>query len=118
MANAYKDLVAWQRAVELSVAVYQLTTGFPKDERFGLVDQLRRASVSVASNIAEGYGKSTRGEYVHFLGHARGSISEIQTQLVISSALNMGSAELMSKAENLSEEVSRMLIAMMKKLQQ
>jgi four helix bundle protein len=118
LADAYKDLIVWQRAVELSIAIYGLTSGFPKDERFGLVDQLRRASVSVASNIAEGYGKSTRGEYIHFLGHARGSISEIQTQLVISAALGMGVCELRSKAERLAEEVSRMLVALMKRLKQ
>jgi len=116
VANAFKDLIVWQRAVELSVAVYKLTAGFPDAERFGLTNQLRRASVSVASNIAEGYGRSTKGEYVLFLGHARGSVSEVQTQLVISAALNMGTEQFRSKAESLSEEVSRMLIAMMKKL--
>ena len=116
MANAYKDLIVWQRAVELSVAVYKLTAKFPDCERFGLTDQLRRASVSVASNIAEGYGKATRGEYIQALGHARGSISELQTQLVISAALNIGPGEMRSRAESLSEEVSRMLVAMLKKL--
>lgn len=116
MANSFRELIVWQRAVELSVAVYELTSGFPETEKFGLTNQLRRAAVSVASNIAEGYGRSTRGEYVLFLGHARGSVSEVQTQLVISAALKMGTAELRSKTESLSEEVSRMLIAMMKKL--
>ena len=96
--------------------MYKLTAGFPQEEKFGLTDQLRRASVSVASNIAEGYGKSTRGEYMPFLRHARGSISELQTQLVISARLNLGPDKLRSTAEGLSEEVSRMLIAMMKKL--
>jgi four helix bundle protein len=118
MANAYKDLIVWQKAVELSVVVYKLTAKFPGDEKFGLTNQLRRASVSVASNIAEGYGKATRGEYVQFLGHARGSISEIQTQLVISKALSMGSDQIRTSAEDLSEQVSRMLVAMMKKLRQ
>jgi four helix bundle protein len=118
LANAYKDPIVWLRAVELSVAVYRLTALFPEDERFGLTNQLRRAAVSVASNIAEGYGKSTRGEYVLFLGHARGSISELQTPLAISTALNMGSDELRSTAFNLSEEVSRMLVAITKKLRQ
>lgn len=116
MANSFKDLIVWQRAVEMSVAVYELTAGFPEVERFGLTNQLRRAAVSVASNIAEGYGRSTKGEYVLFLGHARGSVSEVQTQLVISAALRMGTESLRSKTLSLSEEVSRMLIAMMKKL--
>jgi four helix bundle protein len=70
----------------------------------------------VASNIAEGYGRSTRGEYLQFLGHARGSISEVQTQLVISSELGFGQNEFRESVYGLSKEVSRMLIAMMKKL--
>jgi four helix bundle protein len=70
----------------------------------------------VASNIAEGYGRSTRGEYLQFLGHARGTISEVQTQLVISSELGFGQNEFRESVYGLSEEVSRMLIAMMKKL--
>jgi four helix bundle protein len=81
-----------------------------------LTNQLRRASVSVASNIAEGYGRSTRGEYVLFLGHARGSNCELQTQLVIASGLGFGKPQARHEAEGLSEEVSRMLVAMMTKL--
>jgi len=106
----------WQRAVEMSLAIYKLTSSFPASERFGLTNQLRRASVSVASNIAEGYGKSSKGEYVSFLGHARGSNGEIQTQLVISKGLGFGSQESMRQAESLSDEVGRMLVVMMKKL--
>jgi four helix bundle protein len=116
LANSFKDLIVWQWAVELNVAVYKLTASFPEAERFGLTNQLRRAAVSIASNIAEGYGRSSRGEYVQFLGYARGSVSELQTQLVISEALQMGRSEERSRAQSLSEEVSRMLIAMMKKL--
>jgi four helix bundle protein len=68
VANSFKDLTVWQRAVELSVAVYKLTATFPEAEKFGLTNQFRRASVPVASNIAESYGKWTRGEYMLFLG--------------------------------------------------
>jgi four helix bundle protein len=116
MGASFKQLVVWQRAVELSLAIYQLTSTFPHSEQFGLTNQLRRASVSVASNIAEGYGRSTTGEYVLFLGNARGSICELQTQLVISHALDFGSKEVHERALKLSEDVSRMLIAMMDKL--
>ena len=116
MEESFKDLVVWQRAVQLTVAVYKLTNSFPASERFGLTNQLRRASVSVASNIAEGYGRSTKGEYVLFLGHARGSNCEVETQLVISKELGFGSKELLDSAESLSGEVSRMLVAMMSKL--
>jgi four helix bundle protein len=93
-----------------------LTATFPDSERFGLTNQLRRASVSIASNIAEGYGRSTKGEYVQFLGHARGSAFEVQTQLVIAEGLGFGSAQSRGKVQNLSDEVSKMLVAMMKKL--
>lgn len=91
MTGSFKDLIVWQRAVELSLAVYKLTAAFPESERFGLSNQLRRASVSVASNIAEGYGRASKGEYVQFLGHARGSNCEVQTQIVISRGLGFGS---------------------------
>jgi four helix bundle protein len=114
--ESFKDLVVWQRAVQLTVAVYKLTSSFPTSERFGLTNQLRRASVSVASNIAEGYGRSTKGEYLLFLGHARGSNCEVQTQLVISEALSFGLEKERQQAESLSSEVSKMLVAMMNKL--
>src|ERR1700686_3182694 len=112
MGESFKDLVVWQRAVQLSLAVYKLTSAFPDSERFGLTNQLRRASVSVASNIAEGYGKSTKGEYLLFLGHARGSNFEVQTQLVISSGLGFGAEPLRQLAESITNEVGRMLVAM------
>lgn len=116
MGASFKELVVWQRAIELSVATYQFTSAFPKAEQFGLTSQMRRAAVSVASNIAEGNGRSTTGEYLLFLGHARGSISELQTQLVISDALNFGSEESRKSAVRLSEDVSRLLNALIDKL--
>ena len=116
MGESFKDLVVWQRAVQMTLEIYKLTADFPADERFGLTNQLRRASVSVASNIAEGYGRSTTGEYVLFLGHARGSNFEVQTQLIIAQGLGFGSEPLRQSAEGLSSEVSRMIVAMMAKL--
>jgi four helix bundle protein len=85
---SYRDLVAWKRAVELVTHVYKITKGFPDDERFGLTSQLRRAAVSVPSNIAEGQGRFSRGEFKQFLGHARGSLLEVETQITI--ATNLG----------------------------
>jgi four helix bundle protein len=108
--------LVWQRAIELSLAVYKLTESFPAQERFGLTNQLRRASVSVASNIAEGYGRSTRGEYIQFLGHARGSNCELQTQLVIAAGLRIGTEQELRQANDLAQEVGRMLVALMKRL--
>jgi four helix bundle protein len=118
MGESFKDLVVWQRAIQLTLAIYKLTSSFPPSEQFGLTNQLRRASVSVASNIAEGYGRSTTGEYLQFLGHARGSNCELQTQLVISKELSYGSEESLQLAESLSGEVSRMLVAIMNKLRE
>ena len=116
VGESFKDLIVWQRAIQLSLAIYKLTGTFPDSERFGLTNQLRRASVSVASNIAEGYGRSTKGEYLQFLGHARGSKSEVETQIVIATALGFGTKEMLQTTEELCSEVGRMLGAMMKSL--
>jgi four helix bundle protein len=86
--RCYRDLVAWQRSIELVTEIYQSTRSFPDNERFGLTAQIRRAAVSIPSNIAEGQGRCTTGEFRQFLGHARGSLLEVETQLVI--ARNLG----------------------------
>jgi four helix bundle protein len=116
LGESFKDLVVWQRAIQLTIAVYELTSSFPPSEQFGLTNQLRRASVSVASNIAEGYGRSTTGEYLQFLGHARGSNYEVQTQLIISRELKFTSEQSQQLVVNLSDEVSKMLVTIMNKL--
>jgi four helix bundle protein len=89
MAKNFEDLDAFQRAVDLSVAIYEATSSFPDEERYGLKAQLRRASISVVSNIAEGQGRLTDGEWRQFLGHARGSLYEIQAQLVVATRLGL-----------------------------
>ena len=116
MGASFKDLIVWQRAVELSVVTYKLTASFPSSERFGLTNQLRRASVSVASNIAEGYGRATKGEYIQFLGHARGSSSEVETQLIIAKKLTFGKEPDLEAAQHLCADVSRLLGGLMKSL--
>ena len=116
MGQSFKDLVVWQRSIELTVDVYQLTSKFPDSERFGLTNQMRRASVSIASNIAEGYGRSTKGEYVQFLGHARGSCSELETQIVIAKKLGFGAPQNLQSAESLCNDVGRLLGALMKSI--
>jgi four helix bundle protein len=115
---SFKELVVWQRSVQLATEIYRLSASFPTSERFGLTNQLRRASVSIASNIAEGYGRSTKGEYLQFLGHARGSICELQTQLIIATTLGFCPNKEAEPVERLSADVSRMLIALMKKLRE
>jgi four helix bundle protein len=87
MAKNYKELVAWRKAMLLATDVYRLTCSFPREERFALTDQVRRAAVSVASNIAEGAGRGSRREFRHFLSIARGSLLEIETQLLIAREL-------------------------------
>ena len=109
MAQDYHELIVWQRAVELTVCIYKLTRSFPKEEMYGLISQIRRASVSVASNIAEGRGRITPGEFRQFLGLAQGSTYELQTQLLVARKLGMGSDETFNEAESLSDEVSKML---------
>jgi four helix bundle protein len=116
MAKSYRELIVWQRAIQLTVSIYRLSGSFPPEEKFGLTSQIRRAAVSVASNIAEGYGRGTRGEYKNFLGMARGSNFEVQTQLTIARELKFGSPELLLAAEGLSDEVGRMLFSIIDKL--
>jgi len=90
VVESYRDLKVWQRAIEMTLAIYRVTTNFPKEELFGLTGQIRRAGVSVASNIAEGYGRGSKGEYKKFLAMARGSNLEVQTQLFLATKLGYG----------------------------
>jgi four helix bundle protein len=89
MSKTFEDLDAFQQAVSLTLAIYRATATFPDDERYGLTAQLRRASISVVSNIAEGQGRLTNGEWRQFLGHARGSLFEIQAQLIVAEKLGL-----------------------------
>ncbi len=109
MAQNYQDLIVWQRAIDLTVCIYKLTQEFPKHELYGLTSQMRRASVSVASNIAEGRGRITSGEFRQFLGLAQGSTYEVQTQLLVARKLGMADNKALDEAESLSDEVSKML---------
>jgi four helix bundle protein len=86
--RSYRDLVVWQKAVEFVTEIYRLTYTFPKEEMFGLMSQMRRAAVSIPSNIAEGHGRLSRKEYIYLLGNARGSLAELETQVII--AVNLG----------------------------
>lgn len=88
MGRSYKDLIAWQIAMDLVLGIYHSTRGFPREEVYGLTSQLRRAAVSVASNIAEGQGRLSKREFHQFLGQPRGSLMEIETQIQIAQRLN------------------------------
>jgi len=102
--------------MQLTISVYRLTRGFPKDELYGLTSQMRRSAVSIPSNIAEGQGRVSSGEFKQFLGIARRSNCEVQTQLEIARALNYAKPELVNEAEALSNEVRKMLFGMLDSL--
>ena len=93
MGESYRDLIAWQKAMQFVNEIYQATRAFPRDELYGLTNQLRRAAVSVPSNIAEGQARFSRKEFHHFLSQARGSLVEIETQLIIAQNLAYLSAK-------------------------
>jgi four helix bundle protein len=116
MAEGFRDLIVWQRAIQLSVAIYRFTATLPREEIYGLTSQLRRAGVSIPSNIAEGWGRQTDADYKHFLVIARGSNLEVQTQLIIARELGFGTPESLTLCESLSQEVSRMLAGLMKSI--
>jgi four helix bundle protein len=99
--------------MQLTVAIYHLTKEFPREEIYGLTSQIRRAAVSVPSNIAEGHGRLNTSEFRQFLGIARASNFELQTQLEIARALEFGNAKLLDEAESLSHEVGKMLFAIL-----
>lgn len=118
MGKSFKDLTAWQKAIELTVSVYKLSSQFPDSEKFGLTNQMRRAAVSVGSNISEGYGRATMGEYIQFLGHARGSCSELETQIIIARALGFGKPSVLDSTEKLCDDVGRLLGGLLKSLRE
>jgi|SRR3989338_2480067 len=108
MINSYKDLIVWQRAIELVVEIYKLTDKFPKSEIYGLVSQMRRSAVSIPSNIAEGRRRGTKKDYRNFLVIAYGSGAELETQIIISKKLSFGIMDY-NKADSLLDETMKML---------
>ncbi len=111
MARSYRELVVWQKGIQLTTQIYTLTKSFPREEIYGLTSQMRKAAVSIPSNIAEGAGRLNTPEYRQFLGVARASNYELQTQLVITRQLGFGEPALIDLAEALSHEVGKMLYA-------
>ena len=115
--QSYRDLEVWQRGIELVTQVYGLTEGFPASEKYGLTSQLRRAVISIPSNIAEGWGYSSRAQYVHYLEQARSSLLEVETQIII--AEQLGYIEESQEAELIRETTieSKMLLTLKRSLQ-
>jgi len=107
--QSFRELVVWQRGIELTVAIYGLTKSFPREEMFGLTSQIRRGAVSIASNIAEGQSRGSKNEFKQFLMIARGSNAEVQTQLVLIRALHLGDDTTIAGCERLTIDVARLL---------
>jgi len=113
MVNSVRDLTVWQRSVEMTVALNRLAWSFPQEERLGLTSHLRQASVFVTGNIAAGWRHQADGEFNDFLGKARRSVLEVQSQLKLANELGLGDNEIRHHAEGLSQEVGKMLVSLM-----
>lgn len=109
MLNSYRELNVWQKGIDLVEGIYGLTKRFTKEEIYGLTSQMRRAAVSIPSNIAEGYSRKHRQEYIQFIKIAYGSGAELETQLLIAKKLELASSECFQKSELLLAEVMKML---------
>ncbi len=116
MIHSYKDLVVWQKAFSLTLEIYKATSTFPKEELYGLTSQMRRAAISIPSNIAEGRHRGTRKDFAQFLRIALGSCAELQTQVEISKSLGYIKQIEYIKNSGLLDEVSKMINVMIRKL--
>src|ERR1700730_7301771 len=114
--QSYKDLNVWQKGIELAKLIYSLTARFPTEKRFGFVSQMRRAAVSIPSNIAEGQARHTTGEFIQFISHAEGSVAELNPQLILAAELNFCSNDDVHPASELTEHLRRMLNGLRRKL--
>ncbi|HEX5432993.1 MAG TPA: four helix bundle protein [Candidatus Angelobacter sp.] len=115
-AHSYKDLLVWQKGMELAKEIYKITQTFPAEERFGLVSQMRRASISIPSNIAEGQARRTTKEFIQFISHAEGSVAELETQLILAQDLLYCTNGSPGKAFVLLSELRRMLNSLRRRL--
>lgn len=114
--ESYKDLLVWQKGIALAKLVYGLTSNFPSEEKFGIVAQMRRAAVSIPSNIAEGQARHTKGEFIQFISHAEGSVAELDTQLILSIELNFCNSGDAANPFELIGDLRRMLNGLRRKL--
>jgi len=114
--KSYRELAAWIKAMELVTNIYRATQAFPKEEVFGLTSQMRRSAVSIPSNIAEGQGRLGRKEFIYFLGNARGSLMELETQIIIANNLNYIDKSVMDDLLERTSEVGRILNGLLSSL--
>ncbi|MGL5942956.1 MAG: four helix bundle protein [Waterburya sp.] len=113
---SFKEQFIWQKAIDLSVRCYKLTEYFPKTEIYGMTNQIRRCSVSIPSNISEGYGRKGKGEYLHFLHIALGSARELETQLIISLKVELAPKNYLESVLKNVDEIQRLLVSAINKL--
>jgi four helix bundle protein len=111
LVQSYRDLVVWRKSIALSRMIYEFSRSLPREELYGLVSQMRRAAVSIPSNIAEGQARQTTGEFKQFLGIARGSLTELETLLVLSKELGYATSESVERLLSACAEISKMLRA-------
>ena len=116
--KSYKDLLVWQRAVDISVEVYAISASFPKEEVFGLTNQIRRASNSISLNIAEGYSRNSAKAYLIFLNIAQGSLFELESGIILAERLQFAESESLINLFNLITEESKMLRSLMNKIEE
>jgi len=115
--RSYRDLLVWQRAMDVAVATYELSRLYPRDELFGLTSQSRRAAASIAANIAEGYGRSSRPTYAHFLRIAQGSLKELETHLILAERVGVAPVAAAMDLLGSTDELGRMLRGLISKVQ-
>jgi four helix bundle protein len=115
--NSYRDLLVWKAAMELAVSCYGLTKGFPNTETYGMTSQIRRASSSIAANIAEGHGRENTGSYVQSLRIAQGSLKELETHVILSGRVGLMPENGTTRLLNQAEEVGKMLRTLIRRLQ-
>jgi four helix bundle protein len=116
LTKPHKRLNAWNKAIDLTVDIYKLTDTLPKTEIYGLSGQMRRASISAASNIAEGAGRQTKKEFINYLHIAQGSLSELDTQLIIANRIEYITSDVCNEMENKIETISKMITGLIKSL--
>lgn len=116
--NSYRDLHVWKAAVELAVDCYSVTRIFPNNEMYGMTSQIRRASTSIAANIAEGHGRENTGSFIQFLRMAQGSLKELETHVIVSSRVALMSEDISDRLLGQAGEVGKMLRSLIRSLQQ
>jgi four helix bundle protein len=116
--QSYRDLLVWQQAMDLAVRCYSLTRSYPKEELFGLTSQIRRSSVSVAANIAEGHGRESSGSFVQFLRVAQGSLKETETHLILSERVGLLQPPQLADSMRKCDDIGKMLRALIRAVQE